>query len=124
MTVSFSTISRRAFLASTAGASLIGAPYILRRAEAAVAGKVLRIASGEADGTKGTLDPAFSAQDDDATRVALVYDRLVILDEGFTPRPQLAESWSTNATGDEWIFKLRSGVKFHDGEPFNAEAAA
>ena len=30
-----------------AGASLIGAPYILRRAEAAVAGKVLRIASGE-----------------------------------------------------------------------------
>src|SRR5262245_48388789 len=121
MTASFLTISRRAFLATTAGAAAIGAPYVRRAAEAAVPGKVLRIASGEADGTKGTLDPAFSAQDDDATRTALVYDRLVILDETFTPRPQLAESWSTNVTGDEWTFKLRQGVKFHDGEPFTAK---
>jgi peptide/nickel transport system substrate-binding protein len=120
MTGLLSTISRRAFLAATAGAAVIGAPRILGRAEAAVAGKVLRIASGEADGTKGTLDPAFSAQDDDATRAALVYERLVILDEGFAPRPQLAESWTTNDKGDEWVFKLRQGVRFHDGEPFTA----
>ncbi len=112
-------VSRRVFLAGAAGAGLAGAPYVLRRAEAA-AGKILRIASGEADGTKGTLDPAFSQQDDDATRVALVYERLVILDETFAPRPQLADSWSTNATGDEWTFKLRRGVRFHDGEPFTA----
>ena len=82
---------------------------------------MLRIASGEADGTKGTLDPAFSAQDDDATRVALVYERLVILDESFTPRPQLAESWSINDKGDESVFKLRQGIKFQDGEPFTAK---
>src|SRR5262245_17430836 len=113
--------SRRGFLAATAGATLIGSPYLARRAWAAVAGKTLRIASGEADGAKGTLDPAFSQQDCDASRTALVYERLVILDETFAPQPQLAESWSTNEAGDVWTFKLRSGVRFHDGEPFTAK---
>ena len=116
-----SSISRRAFLATTAGIALIGSPYLARSARAAVSGKTLRMASGEADGTKGTLDPAFSAQDVDASRCALVYERLVILDESFTPQAQLAESWSTNETGDVWTFKLRQGVKFHDGEPFTAK---
>ncbi len=37
--------------------------------------------------------------------------------------PLLAETWSR--VGDlEWEFKLRSGVTFHDGTPFNAEVAA
>jgi peptide/nickel transport system substrate-binding protein len=120
MTTRLSTISRRAFLATTAGVALVRPPFIQRSAAAAAAGKTLRIASGEADGTKGTLDPAFSQQDCDASRCALVYERLVVLDETFAPRPQLAESWSSNATGDEWTFKLRAGVKFHDGEPFAA----
>jgi peptide/nickel transport system substrate-binding protein len=37
--------------------------------------------------------------------------------------PGLAESWQQNA-GDrkKWTFKLRSGVSFHDGTPFNADA--
>ncbi|MBV8870552.1 MAG: ABC transporter substrate-binding protein, partial [Acetobacteraceae bacterium] len=37
--------------------------------------------------------------------------------------PGLAESWQQNA-GDrkKWTFKLRRGVSFHDGTPFNADA--
>ena len=37
--------------------------------------------------------------------------------------PGLAESWQQDA-GDrkKWTFKLRSGVSFHDGTPFNADA--
>ncbi len=36
------------------------------------------------------------------------------------PSPDLALSWSTNATATEWIFKLREGVRFHNGKPFTA----
>src|SRR5688500_3857218 len=36
--------------------------------------------------------------------------------------PELALSWEASADGKEWTFKLREGVKFWDGEAFNAEA--
>lgn len=36
--------------------------------------------------------------------------------------PDLATSWSTSSDGLIWTFKLRKGVTFHDGTPFNAEA--
>jgi peptide/nickel transport system substrate-binding protein len=37
--------------------------------------------------------------------------------------PDLAESWTPNADLTSWTFKLRPGVTFHDGTPWNADAA-
>ena len=37
-------------------------------------------------------------------------------------QPELAESWTPSDDGLTWTFKLKQGVKFSDGEPFNAEA--
>jgi peptide/nickel transport system substrate-binding protein len=37
--------------------------------------------------------------------------------------PALAESWEPNADLSSWTFKLRANVKFHDGTPFDADAA-
>ena len=39
---------------------------------------------------------------------------------GSTLVPALATSWTSNAAGDEFIFKLRKGVKFTDGTAFDA----
>ncbi len=52
-----------------------------------------------------------------------VWESLTILDNDMNPKPWLAKSWESNADGTEWTFYLREGVKFHDGTPFNADAA-
>jgi peptide/nickel transport system substrate-binding protein len=50
-------------------------------------------------------------------------DKLFDIDEKLNIVPQLALSYSTSDDGKEVAIKLRPGVKFHDGEPLNAEAA-
>src|SRR5215217_7726165 len=50
-------------------------------------------------------------------------DKLFDIDEKLNIVPQLALSYSTSDDGKEVAIKLRPGVKFHDGEPFDAEAA-
>ena len=51
----------------------------------------------------------------------LIFDRMVIQDADQSFHGQLAESWQSSPDGMSWTFKLRRGVKFHDGEPFNAK---
>ena len=51
--------------------------------------------------------------------VDMVYDGLVYLDSKLTPQPALAEKWS-NPSPNEWVFNLRKGVKWHDGQDFTS----
>lgn len=52
-----------------------------------------------------------------------VYERLIRPNEAGDLVPELAESWDVSADGLAITFKLRQGVSFHDGTPFNAQAA-
>ena len=46
---------------------------------------------------------------------------LCLSDQTLTLRPVLATSWTPNSTADVWTFKIRQGVKFHDGSPLTAD---
>lgn len=50
----------------------------------------------------------------------LLFDRLVSQAADLSYHPWLAESWEEAADGMSWTFKLKPGVTFHNGEPFNA----
>lgn len=52
-----------------------------------------------------------------------VFEGLVALDRSGAIVPGLAESWTISPDGLVYTFKLRSGVAFHDGSPFDASVA-
>lgn len=55
------------------------------------------------------------------TATTLIFDRLVEMDAKRNYHPHLAASWEEAADGMSWTFKLKEGVTFHNGAPFNAE---
>ena len=71
-----------------------------------------------------TLDPAVGTSGFDYPIIYSIFDRLIDFDpKTLLPRPGLATSWKfTGADKRTFELKLRQGVKFHDGTPFDAEA--
>ena len=51
----------------------------------------------------------------------LVYESLLDFDKHGKLVPALAESWTISADGKSYLFKLRKGVRFHDGKELGAE---
>src|SRR5471032_3076124 len=69
------------------------------------------------------LDPTLARTYVGRIVFAAFCDKLFDIDEKLNIVPQLGLSHQTSADGKEVTIKLRPGVKFHDGEPFDAEAA-
>jgi peptide/nickel transport system substrate-binding protein len=69
------------------------------------------------------LDPTMARTYVGRIVFASLCDKLFDIDEKINIVPQLALSHETSADGKEVTIKLRPGVKFHDGEPLDAEAA-
>jgi peptide/nickel transport system substrate-binding protein len=67
------------------------------------------------------LDPLYSSLLVDRQIHYNIYDSLLAIDKDLKIIPSLAESWQ-QPDPKTYIFKLRQGVKFHDGTDFNADA--
>jgi peptide/nickel transport system substrate-binding protein len=102
--------------AALAGDVLLGAP----RHSAAQAAKVLRVAVTE---TRDPLDPAVYYTSADMIVPLNTQEGLVRYRMGtYELEPVLAESWEIRDGGRAFAFKLRQGVRYHDGTTLNAEA--
>ena len=98
---------------------------------------------GETGGTTTGAEPTGDLKKGGTVRVALIQpttapNPLLVQDEGgagilgatgeflsfsddkLELQPRIAESWEPNEDGSAWTFKIRQGVKFHDGTPLTA----
>ncbi|WP_426958880.1 ABC transporter substrate-binding protein [Muricoccus radiodurans] len=111
--------TRRRLLAVPAalGAATLGGPGF---AQTPPADRTLTIGIG---GSVTSLDPHFYNASPNNSLSMHIFDFLVQRDAAARPQPGLAESW--RPVGDTvWEFKLRSGVKWHDGRDFTADDVA
>jgi peptide/nickel transport system substrate-binding protein len=70
----------------------------------------------------GAIDPITVADQGGLFMLEQAGEFLIKLRPDFTLEPVLATSWSPNADGSVWTFKLRPNVKFTNSEPFDADA--
>jgi ABC-type transport system substrate-binding protein len=95
------------------------APLPTSSAPAKVGTETLRIAIGV---DPDSMDPVGQTTTTIQNIVDYICEPLVQLGEDGKIRPCLAEKWDMSPDGKTYTFKLREGVKFHDGAAFNSEA--
>jgi len=112
-TLSRHTFAALSLLASLAVLTLAPAAQAQSKKDTLVLGMTLEPAPG--------LDPTAGAASS-ISEVTLynVYETLTKIHSDSRITPLLAEAWTVSPDLKTWTFKLRPGVKFHNGEPFNA----
>lgn len=101
------TLSRRDLVAGAGAAALLGPMPV-----SAQGANIARIAMA---GSIRTLDPTMTSSADEYIYDVLVFNGLVRIKEDMTIAPDLAESWAWDSSLKSCTFKLKSGVKFHNG---------
>lgn len=104
-------------MARSIGIGILAAGMVLGASIASAS--TLRIALNE---DPDLLDPASGVSFAGRVVFASLCDKLVDIDAKLNYLPQLATEWSWSADNLTLTMKLRPGVQFQDGEPFNAAA--
>ncbi len=118
-------LERRTVLRLLAAAGALTASHLVpgvgvRSAAAAKSGGHLRCGwAGTAEIV--TLDPARMNQVLQFQITSNALSGLTHIDADLVAQGDLAKDWSVSPDGMEWIFNLREGVKFHNGDPFTAD---
>lgn len=102
-------------------ATLLASAFLLGGALPAAA-QGLTITWGEDDNSARTYDPRVTQSRHEYQVIVNVFDQLIASDANSKLYPGLAESWVVAPDARSITLKLRQGVTFHDGTPFDAEA--
>jgi peptide/nickel transport system substrate-binding protein len=100
--------------------ALAGAAPVFIATNARSADKVLKVVL--VSDLKG-IDPVFNTATYAAYHGYLVYDQLFALDSKGKPQPQMVDTWEVSPDRKSYKFRLRPGLKFHDGSPVRAADA-
>ncbi len=71
-----------------------------------------------------TFDPAKATATLNQAGLRVMYDPLVDIDQDGSVIPAVAESWEVVDNGAAYVFNIRQGIKFHNGDPLTAEDVA
>ena len=105
-------------------AAAIGAPALLPAGRTASPTPALAEIVPYREGVLGrpaSVNPLAARTQADRDLVALSFSGLVRLGPRGTLVPDLAESWTTDEAGTTWTFRLREGLRWHDGEPLTVD---
>lgn len=107
------------FLGAVTGALglAVSAPRVARAAP----GGLIRIAQTV---PAAAMEPVKVADGPGIVQLSAVGEYLCLDGNDLALKPMLAESWSPNKDGTVWTFKIRKGVKFHNGKEMNAADVA
>jgi peptide/nickel transport system substrate-binding protein len=109
-------MKRRAFLAGAA-ASALSTSALPRPAIAQAAAKTLKFIP---EGNLQNPDPIWSTTTVARNFGYMIWDTLYGWDANLAPKPQMCEGREIADGGLTWRFRLREGLKFHDGAPVRA----
>ena len=118
------SLDRRTFVAGSAaaGAAAFGGTLLGTHPAIAMPKRGGHVRVGTAEGsTTDVLDPAPDSSAFITMLSSTYLSQLTEVDANGTLQPQLAESFESNSTATEWVFKLRKGVEFHNGKPLVAD---
>jgi peptide/nickel transport system substrate-binding protein len=118
---SMKIVNRRTVLKAAAGAGALAASARLAApALAQGAGRTLRFVP---QANLANFDPIWTTQYVVRNASALVWDTLYGVDDQLRPQRQMIEAEEVSSDGLTWTFRLRPGLKWHDGEPVLAKDA-
>jgi len=104
-------MERRTFLGGAAGVAAAGIS-----APALAQGDVSRTLRVIPQANLTSLDPVWTTAVVTRNNAFMIYDQLCAQNAAGEIKPQMAEGWETSQDGLTWVFTLRDGLFFHDGE--------
>lgn len=109
-------MKRRDMLAA-AGAAMLASAGVPRPSIAQAAARTLKFIP---EGNLQNPDPIWSTTTVARNFGYMIWDTLYGWDGNLVPRPQMCEGHEIADDGLTWRFRLRDGLKFHDGTPVRA----